>query len=173
MRLNCDNLRWTGMLVVACLLAAPITGCGKGKGLGFAANKSEKGADLAGSLAVPGGELPDEQVTPGVYKGNLTPEKAAEITNAVAKLSLAEIPTKDLPKDPKVMMEINERIRQKSETLYTRYGTTMGDVMRYISDLSPKDRDLYNNRLTELFLQDGKNRPDTGSGTRPAAGQKP
>ena len=100
--------------------------------------------------------VPDAPPAREPYTGNLTPEKAAEITTAVAKLSLAEIPSKDLPKDPKVMMEINERIRAKSEELYKKYDTTMSDVARYVSDLSPKQREAYNRRLTELLLEESK-----------------
>jgi hypothetical protein len=108
------------------------------------------------------------QATKVPYTGNLTPEKAAEITNSVAKVSLAEIPSKDLPKDPKVMVEINDRIRQKSDAVYSQYGTTMGDVMRYISDLAPQDREKYNKRLTDLFLEDSKKRAENASkGTMP------
>jgi hypothetical protein len=103
------------------------------------------------------------QASKAPYKGNLNPEKAAEITNAVAKLSLSEIPTKDLSKDPKAMMEINERIRKKSDALYAQYGTSMGEVMRYISDLSPKDREIYNKKLTELFLADARQKTDRPS----------
>ncbi|NTV53495.1 MAG: hypothetical protein HGA76_10870 [Candidatus Firestonebacteria bacterium] len=101
-------------------------------------------------------------------KGNLTPDKAAEITNAVAKVSLAEIPSRDLPKDPKVMVEINDRIRQKSDAIYSQYGTTMGDVMRYISDLSPQEREKYNKKLTDLFLEDSKKRADNAPVEKPA-----
>jgi hypothetical protein len=101
-------------------------------------------------------------------KGNLSPDKAAEITNAVAKVSLAEIPSRDLPKDPKVMVEINDRIRQKSDAIYSQYGTTMGDVMRYISDLSPQEREKYNKKLTDLFLADSKKRADAVSAEKPA-----
>jgi len=61
------------------------------------------------------------------------------------------------------MMEINERIRQKSDALYAQYGTSMSDVMRYIGDLTPKDRELYNNKLTALFLQDSKRKKTTGA----------
>jgi hypothetical protein len=94
-------------------------------------------------------------------KGNLTPDKAAEITNAVAKVSLAEIPSRNLPKDPKVMVEINDRIRQKSDAIYSQYGTTMGDVMRYISDLAPQEREKYNKKLTDLFLEESKKRAES------------
>lgn len=152
--------RFSGMewAPAACLLAVLLAaGCGRGKN---ADRSSGAEADLSAASAIKTGELP--QVTPGVYQGDLNPAKAAEITNAVAKLSLAEIPTKDLPKDPKVMMEINERIRQKSDALYAQFGTTMGDVMRYISDLSPQDREVYNSKLTELFLQDAKKKTTPG-----------
>lgn len=108
------------------------------------------------------GELEIPAATKEPYRGNLTPEKAAEITNAVAKVSLSEIPTKDLPKDPNMMMEINKRIKEKSEAVYMQYGTTMSEVMRYISDLSPKDRELYNKRLTDLFLSENKRKYDAG-----------
>jgi len=109
---------------------------------------------------------------PKPIKGNLSPEKAAEITSAVAKVSLAEIPSRDLPKDPKVMVEINDRIRQKSDNVYSQYGTTMGDVMRYIRDLSPKDREQYNKRLTDLFLEDSKKRADSQAAEKPAPAPK-
>ncbi len=107
--------------------------------------------------------------TPGVYKGNLTPEKSAEITNAIARLQYEEVSTKDLPKDPKVLMQINERIRKKSDALYEQYGTTMTDVSRYIRDLSPKDRVRFNDRLTELFLAENRKREVSRPAARPTA----
>lgn len=126
----------------------------------------------AGGLQITGSENINEliaslQTTKTPYTGNLTPEKAAEITNSVAKVSLAEIPSKDLPKDPKVMVEINDRIRQKSDAIYSQNGTTMGEVMRYISDLSPQDREKYNKKLTDLFLEDSKKRAEIAAKEAP------
>lgn len=118
---------------------------------------------LEGETLIPDG-------TPGVYKGNLTPEKSAEITNAIARLQYEEVSTKDLPKDPKVLMQINERIRKKSDALYAQYGTTMTDVSRFIRDLSPKDRVRFNNRLTELFLAENRKREVSRPAAQPTAG---
>lgn len=107
------------------------------------------------------------QPTKVAYKGNLTPDKAAEITNGVARISLNEIPPKDLPKDPKVMNEINTRIKQKSDALYSQYGTNMSEVMRYISSLTGKDREAYNKKLTDLFLEDSKRKADVAAAAQP------
>jgi len=135
------------VLLVALSGVLVLTGCGKPR---------EKSAQpVAGSGEVKVVEIEKAAAREKKpYQGNLTPEKAAEITNAVAKLSFAEIPSQELPKDPKVMLEINERIRKKIEGLYAQYGTSMKEVTNYVSDLSPKERELYNKKLTDLFLEE-------------------
>ncbi|MEW6516392.1 MAG: hypothetical protein AB1439_05740 [candidate division FCPU426 bacterium] len=146
------------LLTAACVAGA--VGCGK-KNQG-AKSQSEVDAKL-------------EEIVKGLqtekqpYKGNLTPKKAAEITHEVSMQSLRDFPSgKDLPKDPKKLMEINEQIRANSEKIYGKYGTSMNEMMRYLSDLSPKDREIYNNRLTELFLEQSKKKYGAQEG-EPAA----
>lgn len=86
-----------------------------------------------------------------------TPEKAAEITHAVSQVSLSELPSgKNLPKAGPELTELNNRIRSKAEKVYIQHGTTMSAVMQYLRDLSPKDRERYNRKLTELFLAEAR-----------------
>jgi hypothetical protein len=97
------------------------------------------------------------QATKVPTKSNLTPLLAAQITHEVSVQSMSEFPkSQELPKDPKELAALNERIRQKNELIYTKYSTTMGETMRFISDLSPKDREAYNEKLTQLFLDQSK-----------------
>jgi hypothetical protein len=151
-----DQHKWIYGAVAGLLIASLVTGCGRTSG----SSRSAGPVATTGILAAHPGDYVAVEGTPGVYSGNLNPEKAAEITNAIARLQYEEVSTKDLPKDPKVLMQINDRIRLKSTALYAQYGTTMGDVSRYIRDLSPKDRERFNNRLTELFLAENKKRED-------------
>jgi hypothetical protein len=158
------RVTWTIGLAVVVAIAFGLTGCGRADRSGAKTQGGiGPGKTVETTTLLPGheGEAVIPEGTPGVYKGNLTPEKSAEITNAIARLQYEEVSTKDLPKDPKVLMQINERIRLKCETLYAQYGTTMIDVSRFIRDLSPKDKERFNNRLTELFLAENKKREDS------------
>jgi hypothetical protein len=159
------------IIVLSLMLGLTATGC--------ANKKAEKTSGPQGTASAPAAAaqpvdksvqelIATLQATKVPYTGNLTPDKAAEITNAVAKVSLAEIPSRDLPKDPKVMIAINDRIRQKSDAIYAQFSTTMGEVMRYISDLSPQDREKYNKKLTDLFLEDSRKRADNAAKESPA-----
>lgn len=120
-------------------------------------------AQTTPSLITPGmpGGKKTSSLAQGLFVRALSPETAADITNAVAKISLLEIPASDLPKEQKAMLEINDRIRKKSDAIYSSYDTTMAEVMRYISELGPQDRALYNKRLTDLFLADSKKRAES------------
>jgi hypothetical protein len=156
---------WRASLVVftaACLAGA--VGCGK-KGQG----KAQSDVDAKLEELVKGLQTEKQP-----YKGNLTPKKAAEITHEVSMQSLRDFPSgKDLPKDPKKLMEINEQIRANSEKIYAKNGTSMNEMMRYLSDLSPKDREIYNNRLTELFLEQSRKKYGTPENAQPAAQNAP
>jgi hypothetical protein len=152
------------VVIVTVAVLAGTMGCGKGK----TPEADAKGAsDMEKKL---------EQVVKGLeenkepYSGNLTAEKAAVITHEVSAQSMKEFPSgKNLPKDPKKLMALNERIRDKSEKIYTKHGTTMEEMMRYISGLSPKDREKYNNKLTELFLEQSKKKFGTPEEKKPEA----
>jgi len=151
------------VLITVSVLASTI-GCGKGK---TQKAKDKATSDMEAKLEEVVKSL---EATKEPYRGNLTPEKAAEITHEVSAQSMAEFPSgKNLPKDPKKLMKLNERIRKKSEKIYAKHGTTMGEMMRYISSLSPKDREKYNNRLTELFLEQSRKK----YGKEKPAEQKP
>lgn len=164
MKLQCSFLWRTSVVLIAAACLAGATGCGKKEG---AKAQSEVDAKL-------------EEIVKGLqaekqpYKGNLTPKKAAEITHEVSMQSLRDFPSgKDLPKDPKKLMEINEQIRANSEKIYSKNGTSMNEMMRYLSDLSPKDREVYNNRLTELFLEQSRKKYGSQDSTQPAAPNTP
>ncbi|MCK5242516.1 hypothetical protein KAR34_08695 [bacterium] len=139
------------IVVVTVAVLAGTMGCGKWK----TPEVEDKGAsDMEKKL---------EKVVKGLeekkepYKGSLTPEKAAAITHEVSAQSMKEFPSgRNLPKDPKKLMALNDRIRKKSEEIYAKHSTSMEEMMRYISGLSPKDREKYNNKLTELFLEQSK-----------------
>jgi hypothetical protein len=120
-------------------------------------------------------EAGKNDIKPGekrVFPAFLTPEKAAEITNEIAKLSLSEIPNKDMSKDPNAMLSANEKIRLKSDEIYKKNGTTMEEVMSYIGDLTEQDREKYNQKLTQLFLESSKTlkgaeKPQAPAGNQP------
>ncbi len=151
------------LLTAACLAGA--AGCGK-KSQGA---KAQSDVDAKLEEIVKGLQTEKQP-----YKGNLTPKKAAEITHEVSMQSLKDFPSgKDLPKDPKKLMEINEQIRSNSEKIYSKNGTSMSEMMRYLSDLSPKDREVYNNRLTELFLEQSRKKYGAPEGAQPAAQNTP
>jgi len=143
------------VVILTVAMMAGTFGCGKlksGKGSTQDAPKTE--ADIDAKLQEVVKKM-DAAKKP--YKGNLTPEKAAAITHEVSQQSMAEFPSgKNLPKDPKKLMALNEKIREKSEKIYAKHNTTMGEMMRYISGLAPKEREKYNNHLTELFLEQSK-----------------
>ncbi|MCK5217933.1 hypothetical protein KAR10_00320 [bacterium] len=146
-----------GIVLVVSLLVG-MTGCGKKSkiekskirwdaGLEAEVQKA-KDADLKNIMA-------EIELTKTPYKkGNLTPELAAEITHHVGRRSLHEIPVvKELPDDPKEIMALNKRIREKTDKIYAAHGTTQGNIMRYISDMSDAERERYDKKLTELFLE--------------------
>ncbi len=99
------------------------------------------------------------------YTGKLTPEKAAMITNEISVQSMKAFPADNtLPKNPKALMDLNEKIRKKNEEIYAKHGTSMDEVTRYISSMTPKDREKYNKVLSDLFLeQSRKNYGQSGS----------
>jgi hypothetical protein len=91
------------------------------------------------------------------YTGKLTPEKAAMITNEISVQSMKAFPADNtMPKDPKALMELNEKIRKKNEEIYAKHGTSMDEVTRYISSMNPKDREKYNKVLSDLFLEQSR-----------------
>lgn len=149
---------WRIGIVLLVSLVIGVAGCGKKSktekskirwdaGLEAEVQKA-KDADLKDIMA-------EIKLTKAPYeKGNLTPELAAEITHQVGRRSLHEIPVvKELPDDPKEIMALNKRIREKTDKIYAGYGTTQGNVMRYISDMSDAERERYDKKLTELFLK--------------------
>lgn len=112
-------------------------------------------------------------------KGTLTPELAAKITHQVGRRSLHEIPVvKELPDDPKEIMVLNKRIKEKTDKIYAAHGTTQGNIMRYISDMSDAERERYDKKLTELFLEtsrgkyDGKKPKSSGGASEGDPGKK-
>ncbi|MBN1594355.1 hypothetical protein JW933_00365 [candidate division FCPU426 bacterium] len=151
------TVEWTkrmwrvSVVILAMAVLAGTMGCGKGKKTKL---EGEGTSDMEKKLAEVVKSM-EEKKEP--YKGNLTPDKAALITHEVSAQSMAEFPTgKNLPKDPQKLISLNERIRKKSDQTYAKHGTTMEEMMRYISGLSPKDREKYNNKLTELFLEQSR-----------------
>lgn len=161
MKLKGISLWRAGLVLMTAACVAGAVGCGK----------KEQGAKTQSEV-----DAKLEEIVKGLqtekqpYKGNLTPKKAAEITHEVSMQSLRDFPSgKDLPKDPKKLMEINEQIRANSEKIYSKNGTSMNEMMRYLSDLSPKDREVYNNRLTELFLEQSKKKYGSPETAQPAA----
>lgn len=133
-------------MAVAMALVPVLAGCGK-KQTDPEAEMNRKLQQIVAAM----------QATKVPTKSNLTPVLAAQITHEISVQSMAEFPkTQDLPKDPKDLAALNERIRQKNDQIYAKFGTTMGETMRFISDLSPKDREAYNEKLTQLFLEHSK-----------------
>lgn len=165
-----SNSLWRmGVVMLTLTFLAGAIGCGKST---QAPAKTD--ADLDAKLAEVVKSLQKEKEP---YKGNLTPKKAAQITHEVSVQSLKEFPTgKNLPKDPKKLLDLNEKIRAQSDKIYAKHGTTMGEMMRYLSDLTPKQREAYNNHLTELFLAESKKKyggQDAKPKTAPAAEAAP
>lgn len=109
------------------------------------------------------------------YTGKLTPKEAALITHEVSTQSMKAFPIgTDMPKDPKELLKLNEKIRVENEAIYKKHGTTMDEVTHYISQLTPKDREKYNKLLSELFLEQSRKKygkqqekPDTDSEKTP------
>lgn len=156
--LNKSFLR-IGIIALTVAIMAGNFGCSKTQSSGVGQDVPKTEADIDAKLQEVVKKM-DAAKEP--YKGNLTPDKAAAITHEVSQQSMAEFPSgKNLPKDPKKLMALNEKIREKSEKIYSKNGTTMGEMMRYISGLSPKDREKYNNHLTELFLEQSKKKYGT------------
>lgn len=138
-----------GVVMLTLAFLAGTVGCGKST-----QTPAKTDADLDAKLAKVVKSLQKEKEP---YKGNLKPKKAAQITHEVSVQSLKAFPSgKNLPKGPKKLMALNEKIRAQSDKIYAKYGTTMGEMMRYLSDLTPKQREAYNNHLTELFLAESK-----------------
>lgn len=95
------------------------------------------------------------------YTGKLTPKKVALITHEVSTQSMKAFPVgSEMPKDPKSLQALNEKIRKKNEEIYAKHETTMDEVSQFISSLSPKDREIYNKTLSELFLEQSRKRYD-------------
>lgn len=91
------------------------------------------------------------------YVGKLTPKDAALITHEVSTQSMKAFPVgSEIPKDPKELLKLNEEIRKKNEEIYKKHGTSMDEVTQYISQLTPKDRENYNQILSELFLEQSR-----------------
>lgn len=131
----------------ALALTFALTGCGK------------KTLSTTGTDANLQQVLQTLQATKEPYRGNLTPERAALINFEIAQSNLAEFqPGKELPKDPKEITAINDRLQKKNAEIYAKNGTSQNEMMRYLSDLTLKDRESYNQKLTDLFLASNKKR---------------
>ena len=90
------------------------------------------------------------------YKGTLTPEKAAKVSHEISLLSIEEFsPEREIPEDPKVLSDINKQMSSKQQDIYSKYGTSEEDFSKYLTSLSPQDREKYHAKLTKMFLAHG------------------
>ncbi len=151
-----------GMVFLAVSILAGAAGCGKDKTETITKKQPQSRWDAELDAEVRNAKeatlkdiMHELELTKTPYqKGKLTPELAAEITHQVGRRSLHEVPIeKEFPNDPKEIMALNKRIRERTGKIYAGYGTTQGNVMRYISDMSDAERESYDKKLTELFLE--------------------
>ena len=100
--------KWTINCGIACFVVFNLLGCNKIKSILNKQSANKHSSQTAG-ISGKGGTV-------------LNPKLAAEITHEVSMQSMAEFPTsQELPKDPKKLVAINKKIREKAEKFCTAF----------------------------------------------------